>query len=290
MSCTNCNKSNCTCSDNCPNKTSDITVFDCNNFNVIEVPCDSSLCDVLALLESYTTNMVNELADMTSVIITEPNCIELAAGTYSIQQVIDAILVQLCDEMNTFTATCIINSSRDPASGVIPYLDPVLTLGMQSSQVIYKYNSVTSNNVVVTSPGFISGSWVENTSLPTISFGTFDNDSTGAFTIGEDGTYSITGSIQLKSNNESSVTWQTTENPGAVGLAILAGVGDVYGGNYETVIPGIQRDISITSSIGAYLTAGSIVRLGVLNLSNRNYNGNAYTASDIIRFSITKIR
>lgn len=97
MSCSSCNKSNCTCSDNCPNKVSDITTFDCNNFNVIEVPCDASLCDVLSLLEAYTTNMVQELSSMTSVEITAENCIGLEAGTYSIQQVIDAILVQLCN-------------------------------------------------------------------------------------------------------------------------------------------------------------------------------------------------
>jgi hypothetical protein len=97
MSCSSCNKSNCTCSDNCPNKVSDITTFDCNNFNVIEVPCDASLCDVLALLEAYTTNMVNELSSMTSVEITAENCIGLEAGTYSIQQVIDAILEIICN-------------------------------------------------------------------------------------------------------------------------------------------------------------------------------------------------
>jgi hypothetical protein len=98
MSCTNCNNSNCSCSDNCPNKVSDITVFDCNSFNVIEVPCDASLCDVLGLLESYTTNMVNELSTMTSVTIAEGNCIGLEAGTYGIQQVIDSILEVLCNQ------------------------------------------------------------------------------------------------------------------------------------------------------------------------------------------------
>jgi hypothetical protein len=96
MSCTSCNKSNCTCSDNCPNRVSDITTFDCNNFNVIEVPCDASLCDVLALLEAYTTNMVSELSDMTTVSIEAGNCIKLAPGKYGVQQVIDAILSILC--------------------------------------------------------------------------------------------------------------------------------------------------------------------------------------------------
>jgi hypothetical protein len=100
MSCTNCGNlgSNCSCSDNCPNKASDITVFDCNTFNVLEVPCDATLCDVLGLLEQYTTNMVTELDTMTSVVIGIENCIGLEPGTYGIQQVIDAILNKICSE------------------------------------------------------------------------------------------------------------------------------------------------------------------------------------------------
>ena len=128
MSCTNCGNlgSNCSCSDNCPTKTSDITVFDCNNFNVIDVPCDASLCDVLALLESYTTNMVAELSTMTSVTIGAENCIGLAAGTYSIQQVIDAILVVLCEIPSCPLHVGITNTAENtltanPSGGVAPY-------------------------------------------------------------------------------------------------------------------------------------------------------------------------
>ena len=94
MSCTNCGSKSCSCSDNCPNKTSDITVFD-GQLNVLEVPCGASLNDILTLLEAYTTNMVNELGAMTSVVITTPNPIGLAAGTYSIQQVMNAVLTTL---------------------------------------------------------------------------------------------------------------------------------------------------------------------------------------------------
>jgi hypothetical protein len=75
---------------------SDITVFDCNTFNVLEVPCDATLCDVLGLLEQYTTNMVTELDTMTSVVIGIENCIGLEPGTYGVQQVIDAILTKIC--------------------------------------------------------------------------------------------------------------------------------------------------------------------------------------------------
>lgn len=125
MSCTTCGNlgSNCSCSDNCPTKTSDITVFD-GSFNIIEVPCDASLNDVLTLLESYTTNMVAELSDMTSVTITEGNCIGLAAGTYGIQQVIDAILVQLCAipacNLNVGVVNTYVNTLTAYASGGVP--------------------------------------------------------------------------------------------------------------------------------------------------------------------------
>jgi hypothetical protein len=95
MSCTSCNKSNCSCSDNCPNKASDITVFDCDSLNVIEVPCDASLCDVIGLLEAYTTNMVNELSEMTSVVI-GANCLGLDPGTYSVQQIIPLLIDSVC--------------------------------------------------------------------------------------------------------------------------------------------------------------------------------------------------
>lgn len=96
MSCTNCGNgnSNCSCSDNCPNKTSDITLFD-GVFNVLEIPCDASLNDVLTLLETYTTNMVNELSGMTSVTVGS-NCIGLAAGIYSIQQIYAAVNSAIC--------------------------------------------------------------------------------------------------------------------------------------------------------------------------------------------------
>lgn len=127
MSCTTCGNlgSNCSCSDNCPNKTSDITVFD-GGFNIIEVPCDASLNDVLELLESYTTNMVAELSTMTSVVIGAENCIGLAAGTYGIQQVIDAILVVLCEipscPLHVGVSNTAVNTlTAYPSGGTPPY-------------------------------------------------------------------------------------------------------------------------------------------------------------------------
>jgi hypothetical protein len=128
MSCTNCGSKSCSCSDNCPNKTSDITVFD-GQLNVLEVPCGASLNDILALLEAYTTNMVNELDNMVSVVITTPNPIGLAAGTYSIQQVINAILVELTDINNALTQQVYVDVTKTgantllatPSGGIAPY-------------------------------------------------------------------------------------------------------------------------------------------------------------------------
>jgi len=63
MSCTTCgSKKNCHCSDNCPNKASDITTFDCTSLSAITIPCGASLCDVLGLLELYITNTASEVS------------------------------------------------------------------------------------------------------------------------------------------------------------------------------------------------------------------------------------
>lgn len=135
MSCTNCGNlgSNCSCSDNCPTKTSDLTVFD-GSFNIIEVPCDASLNDVLTLLESYTTNMVSELSTMTSVTIGAGNCIGLAAGTYSIQQVIDAILDKLCEAPCDLEVSI---SNDDPFE---------LTANLTGGTAPYTYNWTVGDN------------------------------------------------------------------------------------------------------------------------------------------------
>lgn len=101
MSCTSCGSvnSNCSCSDNCPNKTSDITLFD-GTFNVLEIPCDASLNNVLSLLESYTTNMTIELSNMTTYVLSEGSCLDLAAGSYSLQQIMTAVIEKLCAPCN----------------------------------------------------------------------------------------------------------------------------------------------------------------------------------------------
>ena len=126
MSCNTCGNlgSNCSCSDNCPTNTSEITVFD-GSFNIIEVPCDASLNDVLTLLESYTTNMVAELSDMTSYTLGEGNCLGLAAGTYGFQQILDAVISELCGAGCNMTVEIQNNDPFEltaiPTGGTAPY-------------------------------------------------------------------------------------------------------------------------------------------------------------------------
>lgn len=127
MSCNSCGNlgSNCSCSDNCPYKTSDITVFD-GSFNVLEVPCDASLNDVLALLESYTTNMVAELIDSVTYVLADGNCLGLEAGSYGFQQIMTELIQKVCDVATCPPSVSISETGpfallATPAGGVAPY-------------------------------------------------------------------------------------------------------------------------------------------------------------------------
>ena len=50
-----------------------------------------------------------------------------------------------------------------------------------------------------------------------------------------------------------------------------------------------MQDITLDYSRVVYGTVGAIVRLAVLNLSDRNYNGSSYNGADNLGFSITKL-
>lgn len=97
MSCSSCSDNNsftsCGCSDNCPSKTSDITLFD-GVLSSINVPVGSDLNDVLSLLELFVLENINGLNLTMDLLST--NCLGLPAGTYGIQQVINAIIDTLC--------------------------------------------------------------------------------------------------------------------------------------------------------------------------------------------------
>lgn len=149
MSCTSCGNlgSNCSCSDNCPYKTSDLTVFD-GSFNVLEVPCDASLNDVLALLESYTTNMVAELVDSVTYVLADGNCLGLDAGSYGFQQIMTAVIDKLC--------TCPL------AASITQTLPSTLTMTASGGLAPYTYQWAIQDNIGDVS---ISGSTTSATAV-----------------------------------------------------------------------------------------------------------------------------
>lgn len=86
----------CGCKDNnCPHKTSEVTLFD-GNLNSIVVPAGSSLNDVLLLLESYITTSASNCS-VSYTLESASACLGLSAGTYSFQQILEAVISKLCE-------------------------------------------------------------------------------------------------------------------------------------------------------------------------------------------------
>lgn len=96
MSC-GCNQNgltNCGCTDNCPYKTSDITLFD-GQFSNIVVPEGAGLNEVLELLEQFTVDSVTSLNLNYTVNI--GNCLGIPAGTYGYNQMFDYLTSAICN-------------------------------------------------------------------------------------------------------------------------------------------------------------------------------------------------
>jgi len=130
---------NCGCEDNCPNKTSEL-IFD-GVLNNIPVPDGSTLNDVLLLLEQNTLNLFNTLN--LSYVLTEGNCLGLEAGTYSFNQMFDAIIAKMC-------------GCKDFAANILYIGDSEYTVSVSGGTAPYTYSWVnkTSTNVFsILSPG-----------------------------------------------------------------------------------------------------------------------------------------
>jgi microcystin-dependent protein len=102
MSC-GCNQNgltSCGCTDNCPYKTSDITLFD-GQFSSIVVPDGAGLNEVLELLEQFTVDTVTSLN--LNYTLNIGNCLGLPAGTYGYNQIFDALNSAICDLQSSIT-------------------------------------------------------------------------------------------------------------------------------------------------------------------------------------------
>jgi microcystin-dependent protein len=99
MSCSNCGSNgltSCSCNDNCPDKTSELT-FD-GTLTSVPIPDGATLNDVILLLEEYVMNSIDALNF--EYVISDLNCIGLPAGTYGYNQVFDAINTAICSLSN----------------------------------------------------------------------------------------------------------------------------------------------------------------------------------------------
>ena len=92
--CTQNGLTGCGCSDNCPYKTSDITVFD-GTFTSIVLPAGAGLNEALEALEEFVLNTVNNLNLVFTV--SPSNCLGLLPGEYGYSQMFTAIIDALCD-------------------------------------------------------------------------------------------------------------------------------------------------------------------------------------------------
>lgn len=209
------------------------------------------------------------------------------------------------DYLETFVANLTIKNTYAPDSGVIPKVVPSSVDGVTKGQVISKYTSIGVNKNFVTAT-LGSGNYVTNSCIPTISFGTFDNDN-GLFTINDPGTYLINARVHLKPDNGSTVFWSgaTTYSPtptvqelrdnfNDIG-SFLLGIHpnnntDVYVAQGQALIPSIDRNVEISVSQVLVANAGATFRVKVLNTTNRDYNGTGYAGADGISFSIVKLK
>jgi hypothetical protein len=195
------------------------------------------------------------------------------------------------DYLETFVANLTIKNTYDPDSGVIPKVTPSSVSGVQEGQVISKYTSIGVNKDFITAT-LGSGNYVTNGCIPTISFGTFDNDN-GLFTITDPGTYLINARIHLKPDNDSATFWSGTvaTDIGSFLLGIHPNNNtDTFVAQGQVLIPSIDRNVEISTSLVLVASAGTSLRVKVLNTTDRNYDGTAYDGADGISFSIVKLR
>ena len=234
-----------------------------------------SLLDVYDYLNTTFTNTVVESGEN----ITVTSATVGSTTTYTVNS----------DNLNYFSAELIINASYQPINGSIPVIVANTVNGLENGQIINQYNSIVSNNILVQATA-TPGSFVANASVPVCSFGTFDNATSGEFTITKRGTYLIQASCNLKSISDSSLFWQSGDLAGSFGIGLLTSGNTVLNGQYNNPVPNLNKHVNVTVDSLLYLQTGTVIKLSLLNLTNREYNGNTFNLSDNIKFSITQIK
>ena len=272
MACNNCNNSNngltsCSCSDNCPTKTSDITSFDGNMLN-INVPSGSDLNDVLALLEAYTLSSLNSGLTYT---VSSPNAIGLAAGQYTFTQVYTAVNSTITSMSTNITALQnTVNTSR----------------GMLAESAPLAFSAIS---YVLGSSGLVNGELQKPTEV-------YDDDSsydaaTGIYTVPETGRYDVSFYVRLSKNSgdgwynaPTAVTAANEHTVITAGIHNATSSTDLVASSSTPVIRMLSAHMS-GSINGVNLTQGNQLKLYITLLSQFNY---VAVAGDVVRLSIRK--
>lgn len=241
----------CTCSDNCPNKTSDITLFD-GNMTLISIPEGATLNDVLELLELYMLNGLNNL-DLTFTI--GSNCIGLVPGNYGYNQILQSIITYVCG-----------------------LSIPATFGGFYAKSVVSSFAKLTHS---LANSDLLAGSTFKPTSI-------YDNYSaynvsTGVWTCPSTGYYDMSFALRLTSSN-GTVGWAETKGVVVAGLVLNST--EILASNVfstETTCKFVDLNGAMT---GVYLTAGNTVKLMSVN-TIQNYTS---TSGDYSAFSIKRIK
>ena len=237
-----------------------------------------SICDIFVYLSTILKNTVVAAGENTTVTSATVG----STTTYTVNST----------GLNSFVALMTIDTSYQPLDGSIPLVAPASVTGLTAGQIINRYNNITVNNTNVTATA-TPGSYVSNVLIPICPFGTFDNATTGEFSITRTGMYLIQGSCNLKGDASNASFWQTTGS-GSFGIGLLSSGTTIFSGQFASTIASVNKNVNQSADVLTYIVASSgspvIVRLSVLNLTDKSYNGNGYAVSDTIRFSITQVK
>jgi len=281
------------------------------------------VCDTYQYLSNLNVDVSikNEGVEITSAV----SSIDFVGANIEATAVGNDVTVTLTDTygLDTFSATVFINGLYQPeifllnTASQIPSLVSTPPAGFPNSPVVSYYNQVRFNDQVVTATA-TPGSFVSDAQAATIipaSFGTLVNNSGSGsfFTVAEAGLYYVNASVNLKSDNKGTLSWQTgslqtvvtsvdfgtssttienlpVDAEGTFGIGIIK-FPEVIVGNSMPLIAGLNNTVDVSCGKVVYLNALDNIKLTLQNLTDRLYDGVTYTSdeTDVITFSITKL-
>lgn len=215
-----------------------------------------------------------------------PKTITSDDDTVTISNVDNNYDLSVKSKLNTFSASVIISNAAYASSSQVISVNTG-TEGITDGQVIMDYNYATFNQ-----SEYVYSSGQPYTDLLTYdNFGYFDS-ANGLLHLDTPGMYLVVGTIHLKSNDSTSVDWESSysaTNNNSFGLGIVdSSSTNLYCANYQTITNN-TRQIDITTSTIIHVKTTLNVKLKVLNWTSRNYDGSGYSNADAIKLHVTQL-